>query len=510
MRLFRFLLIFLALSFVFVSCGADEDEEDVNGGNNNENNTSDNTGDENSSADADQNVNCGNSVTDDGEICDGGALECTSIDPGYTGGIATCKPDCSGWNTADCKGNGNSSSEDPTNPGNNENPGNNDNNPSGGFDKNSQGIWVDPKTYLIWENPMGNTGISGAGVAQKNAATYCENLVLAGADDWRLPTIDELRTLIRGVSTTMTDGKCPTSELCPNQDDCNKNNDGKKEYGYSCLGCNALDDPNKQEQSFLTEEDCLLSDRQIENGEIYIVPEMFGAPSRLWSSTQNTSAVASVMQAFWYVNYTNGFIGSDMSSNGTHWARCVRTGTADDVPEHEAEIELDPSVECIVEADCPEGKWCEKNKCVLKPAETYTAANGLEWQANRVPKAASWDGAKKYCEDLELAGKSDWRLPNIDELKSLVTGCDKTAACGITSECLSFTSCGGQQCKNNTCESGNYMPAEVGQQNDSYWTISEESVSTNNAWLVNFSNGSVFYQAKTSTSFYARCVRNAN
>ena len=507
MRLFRFFVIFSLISIMFAACGvSDDDETDTEGnnqGNDSGDNTSDNSGDENK-----QNPNCGNKVTDDGEVCDGNAQECTAIDPGYTGGIATCKPDCTGWNTSDCKGNS-SSSEDPTNPGNNENPGNNDNNPvGGGFDKNSKGIWVDPDTYLIWENPMGNQGVGGTGIGQAKAVEYCENLVLAGADDWRLPTIDELRTLVRGVSTTMTGGKCPTSESCTDQDSCNKDKDNKHGFGNSCLGCNALGDTYDQTISYLTENDCQLSDRQLENGEIYIVPIMFGDPGRVWSNTPNTGLAGSLASAYWFLNYNNGYIGNGIASSDSHWVRCVRNGTAEDIPEQEAKPELDPSLECIIDTDCPEGKWCEKNECVIKPEETYAASNGLEWQAGRVEKTASWEAAKTYCDSLELAGKSDWRLPNIDELKSLST-CDKTAACGVTTECLSFTSCGGQQCKNNTCTSGNYIPAEVSQQTDSCWTISEEPTSTKNAWLVSFSNGSVFYQSKSSSSFYARCVRGS-
>ena len=506
MRLFRFLLIFLALSFAFAACSSNDEEAELdNGGNESENKgSSSGDGDENGSGEEQQNSKCGNNIVDDGETCDGGATDCKEINPNYTG-FASCKTDCSGWDTAGCSG---SSDNGGNGEGGNNGENGNGGSQNAGFDKNSKGIWVDPDTYLIWENPMGNKGVGGTGIGQAKAVEYCENLVLAGADDWRLPTIDELRTLVRGVSTTMTGGKCPTSESCTDQDSCNKDKDNKHGFGNSCLGCNALGDTYDQTISYLTENDCLLSDRQIENGEIYIVPVMFGDPSRVWSNTKNTGLAGSLASAYWFLNYNSGYIGNGIASSDSHWVRCVRTGTSADVPEQDAEVEHDPSWKCIVEADCPEGKWCEKHECVIKPEETYAAANGLEWQAGQVEKAASWDAAKTYCDTLELAGKSDWRLPNIDELKSLST-CDKTAACGVNTECLSFTSCGGQQCKSNICTSGNYIPAEVGQQTDSSWTSSEESVAQSNAWLVNFSNGSVFYQAKTSSSFYARCVRGS-
>lgn len=501
MRTLSFLLIFSLFFALFTGCSAsDENETEIDTGDTtgeiHDGDTGSDTGSD-TGEETPQQSKCGDMIVDEGEVCDGNTQECALIDPSYTGGTAFCQPNCSGWNAADCRRNGDPDDQNDS-----------DVTPVSGFDKNSNGIWVDPATFLIWENPMGNPGVGGTGIAHGKALEYCENLVLAGADDWRLPSIDELRTLIRGVSTTMTGGKCPTSESCTDQDSCNKDKENAKGFGNSCLGCNALADTYDPAISYLQDSDCLISDRQIENGENYIVPAMFGDPARTWSATPNTGLAGSLTSAYWFVNFNAGYIGSDIASNGTHWVRCVRTGTAEDIPEHDAEAAHDPSWECIIDTDCPDGKWCEKHECVTKPAETYTAANGLEWQAGRVDKVASWEAAKTYCDALELAGKSDWRLPDIDELKSLST-CDKTAACAVTTECLSFTSCGGQQCKNNTCSSGHYIPAEVGQQGDSCWSSSEESVATSNAWLVNFANGSVFYISKTSSSFYARCVRGA-
>lgn len=504
MRLFRFFLIFSVIFIMVTACGADEDEEMDTEGGNTQDDTGDNTGD-NSGDENQQNINCGNNVIDAGETCDGNAQECTTIDPGYTGGIATCKPDCSGWNTADCKGN--SSSEDPTNPGNEDptNPGGN-----GGFDKDSKGIWVDPKTYLIWENPMGNKGTGGLGPTHAQSQAYCENLILAGADDWRLPTIDELRTIVRGVSTTMTGGTCPTSENCTDQDTCNKNKNNSQSYGYSCFGCYALDDQYKDGENFLTEDDCQLTDVQLENEECYIVPAMFGDPCNgTWSNTPNTSTAGTLANAFWYLNYKAGYIGSDSDTlSGANWVRCVRQGTAADVPEQDAEAETDPDWECKVEADCPEGQWCEKHKCVLKPAETYTAANGLEWQAGRVDRVEKWDAAKAHCEDLDYAGHDDWRLPNLTELKTIVSGCDKTNECPVTAENPQYPGNYSTVCK--TCSSGNYLMQEIGQQVDfPYWTSTTDDPTKNyRVWAINFINGEVFY-SYASANHYARCVRGS-
>jgi len=47
-------------------------------------------------------------------------------------------------------------------------------------------------------------------------------------------------------------------------------------------------------------------------------------------------------------------------------------------------------------------------------------ATGLLWQRSDSGAGSSWQDALAYCEGLELAGRSDWRLPNAKELQSIV------------------------------------------------------------------------------------------
>ena len=46
----------------------------------------------------------------------------------------------------------------------------------------------------------------------------------------------------------------------------------------------------------------------------------------------------------------------------------------------------------------------------------------LQWQDNEEAKTVekTWEDAKSYCSALSLGGKSDWRLPNIEELFTLI------------------------------------------------------------------------------------------
>ena len=92
-----------------------------------------------------------------------------------------CKDDGSGWEPADCA--------------------------------NKYSYWNDPATNLTWQNPQKDAYTPGdTGVGQPDALRYCEELVLGGYDDWRLPNIDELRTIIRGNPNTMTGGDCPVHD----------------------------------------------------------------------------------------------------------------------------------------------------------------------------------------------------------------------------------------------------------------------------------------------------------
>lgn len=47
-------------------------------------------------------------------------------------------------------------------------------------------------------------------------------------------------------------------------------------------------------------------------------------------------------------------------------------------------------------------------------------STGLTWQKATAPGTYTWKEALAYCESLNLAGYTDWRLPNINELNSLV------------------------------------------------------------------------------------------
>ena len=56
----------------------------------------------------------------------------------------------------------------------------------------AKGIVIDTRTGLVWQD---NAAAASTTATWANAITTCENLVLGGYSDWRLPNINELKSI---------------------------------------------------------------------------------------------------------------------------------------------------------------------------------------------------------------------------------------------------------------------------------------------------------------------------
>ena len=148
---------------------------------------------------------------------------------------------------------------------------------------------------------------------------------------------------------------------------------------------------------------------------------------------------------------------------------------------------------------------------------------GLMWQKEIVDNCYglyyTWDLAVGYCDSLELAGFSDWRLPTISELRSLVRGCEVTmtgGACGVMDECADYDcrddACSGCNLKNDT-ENKYYWPNDLKGESftdNVYWSITEEINNASFVWTLGFIIANIESEEKENTLGYAlttRCVR---
>ncbi|XDD51129.1 DUF1566 domain-containing protein [Leptospira sp. WS92.C1] len=94
----------------------------------------------------------------------------------------------------------------------------------------------------------------------------------------------------------------------------------------------------------------------------------------------------------------------------------------------------------------------------------------------------NWVTALSYCDSLNFAGKSNWRLPNIKELNSIVDLTSSSSTLSIHPSLFPNT------------------------KNSFYWTSSSFAPSPGNAWSVFFQSGGMTpFSAKSSTA-YVRCV----
>lgn len=137
----------------------------------------------------------------------------------------------------------------------------------------------------------------------------------------------------------------------------------------------------------------------------------------------------------------------------------------------------------------------------------------LQW-SSLSSKGMNWNDAAVYCKNLKEGGKSDWRLPDIDELRTLIKNCSKTVTggeCKVSkkSGCLSsdcWKTRGSCFCDYKGDNHGYY--SKLGD-NDDVWLWSSSTVSLNPtyAWSVGFSHGNVGYYHKPNLDFHVRCVR---
>ena len=192
-------------------------------------------------------------------------------------------------------------------------------------DSESGIVVKDESTGLEWQQE-----ISGK-YTYEEALNYCENLEYGGFGDWRVPSMQELVSLI--------ELRC---------------------FNWECQNIDETYFPNTPKSFF-------------------------------WSSQKKITADVEPYNA-WGVYFWSGYTESAYMGNAMS-VRCVRGEPLYSVPEFELSVRNGDEI------------VTDKN-------------TNLIWQKTHT--MLNWKEALSYCENLDYAGYGDWRLPNRNELLSLV------------------------------------------------------------------------------------------
>ena len=208
---------------------------------------------------------------------------------------------------------------------------------------NGDGAISDLNTGLMWQKSPD----SSQRMNWEEAISYAKDFVLAGHDDWRLPTIKELYSI-----TDFSGGiRSQTPYIDTNYFDF--------EYPATSAGFRII-------------------------------------AAQFWSSAYYAGLTmpSDNATAFGF-NFADGRIKGYPAlggPSGGHFARCVRGNSKYGVNDF---------------VDNGDGTITDR-------------ATGLMWQKTDSVDTFDWQGALEYAEEIEFAGHSDWRLPNVKELQSIV------------------------------------------------------------------------------------------
>lgn len=228
------------------------------------------------------------------------------------------------------------------------------------YTDNGDGTVTDNVTGLMWQQSADQNGDGAIDAADKlsysNALAAADSLILAGYDDWRLPTIKELYSLIVFDGTDPSGLDSGSVTLTPFIDT------RVFDFGYG--------DTSAGERTI---------DAQFASSTIYV-------------------GASNGQQLMFGVNFADGRIKGygtgpmpGQSGDKGFYVLYVRGNAY--------------GVNALV--DNGDGSISDD-------------ATGLIWQQTDSGIGLNWQEALAYCENLEIAGSADWRLPDAKELQSIV------------------------------------------------------------------------------------------
>ena len=413
---------------------------------------------------------CGDGVIDrnengSGEMCDGGSRDCSEITGfGSSKGSAPCEPDCSGYRTV-----GNCSKKTAS---------------CGTLPLNAQ--WNDG-TGTFTQTHAGGTNWEPASKEKRYGLTV-EECVFSCTKGYKWNGEDEC------IESPLSLGN-----ICTGQDSCFDNSQATAcpAYGSDLFG----QDTQYAETRYCTQH----SFSETGSGSEKIVKDVFthyewrkvasGYPMN-WedASSYCTSSYGGKDALYWRLPtpgelltiIDSGFASPALDGNKfdapghDYWSTedQAQSGNAWRISGDGALESVDKSDEnyviCVHTGEYP----AVTNRFTAEDETVKDSESGLMWN-KQVIASRTWEEALRHCEDITVSGKFDWRLPNRNELASLVNY-EKTG--GIKSDMQSLAAKG-------------------------FWTSTTSLNEPEKAWTVDFADGSIVSAEKTDTK-YIICVRN--
>jgi len=174
------------------------------------------------------------------------------------------------------------------------------------------------------------------------------------------------------------------------------------------------------------------------------------------------------------------------------------------------------TLDCGVSTD---GKTCSSTHICIEGSWT-DPTTGYEWQitpSNNNGNWFEWKDAVDYCQKLDIGGHTDWHLPKIGELRTLIRSCADVqtgGTCKVDNDCLNEACrnepCSGCEGQNGPGANGIYGPPNLEWPYGGtwYWSSSPVTDTPTKAWQISFNDGYIGNTDKTFCTEAARCVRN--
>jgi hypothetical protein len=158
-------------------------------------------------------------------------------------------------------------------------------------------------------------------------------------------------------------------------------------------------------------------------------------------------------------------------------------------------------------------------------AGRYDPVADLCWQDPPPVEPSTWDDASAYCAGLELGSLSDWRLPRIQELVSLMRGCVDGQPAGVLDRSTCRVADPG--CLDEACDdhldcgccttaqgpdedpAGCYWDPDLDGKCSTYWSSSPAG-GTTGVWALDFESAFLMAGYAKEEGAYARCVRSGH